>query len=99
VLLFDGAGQPLTLVPDSADVLSPGEDIETRYERDADGHAIANLYPLQYTVEYDDKGLPRRRPRTAPTIVLPPAVRDDATESPTADASEQATSDGAASDE
>jgi hypothetical protein len=100
VLLFDGAGQPLTLVPDSADVLSPGEDIETRYERDADGQAITNLYPLQqYIVEYDDKGLPSRRPRTAPTIVLPPAVRDDATESPTAQTSEQASSGGAASDE
>jgi hypothetical protein len=100
VLLLDGAGQPLTLVPDSADVLSPGEDIETRYERDADGHVIANLYPLQqYTVENDDKGLPRRRPRTAPTIVLPPAVRDDATESPTAEASARATSGEAASDQ
>jgi hypothetical protein len=107
VLLFDDAGQPLNLAVEGDIVVGPdGTAIENEYERDAAGRPITNLYPLQqFTVDYDDKGLARRQRRTAPTIVLPPSVRSDATDrplsddSPTADASEPAAGGGAAPEE
>lgn len=84
VLLFDGAGRPLNVAVHEDDVLfgSGDQEIETEYDRDADGQPITNLYPLQqYILDYDTpSGDPTRRPRTVPTIVLPPSVRPEASE-------------------
>ena len=74
VLLFDDAGRPLNVFAEDVNLSSFG--IETEYERDADDQPITNLYPLQQSIIEQDPGeVPTRRPRTAPTIVLPPSVR------------------------
>jgi hypothetical protein len=84
VLLFDDAGRPLNVAPEGLDIAGPGIEIE--YQRDADGHPITNLYPLQQSVIEQAPGeAPTRRPRTAPTIVLPPSVRADASAPPVPD--------------
>ena len=96
VLLFDGDGQPLRVVPESETLVYEGDrEIEIAHERDADGQPITNLYPLQQSVvEYDDNTgeVAGRRPRTAPAVVLPPAMRTDASEA----AASESTADGTA---
>jgi hypothetical protein len=102
VLLFDGSGQPLRVVPEGETFVGgANHDIEIDYQRDADGQPITNLYPLrQFVLEYDDAtGEERRRPRTAPTVVLPPAMRSDATEDAASEATVEATAPAAAPSE
>jgi hypothetical protein len=102
VLLFDGSGQPLRVVPEGETfVAGANNDIEIDYERDADGQPITNLYPLhQFVLEYDDPtGEETRRPRTAPSVVLPPALRTDASEAPASETTADAPAPAAAPSE
>jgi hypothetical protein len=102
LLLFDDEGQPLRVVPEGEDVLrAKGTKIEIDYERDADGQPITNLYPLrQFVLEHDDAtGEEARRPRTAPAVVLPPALRTDASEAPASETAADAAAPAAAPSE
>lgn len=72
VYVYDGGGRPVEVGPIDAAVIP---ELETDYERAADGTPLTNRYPLdQYLRSFDEAdGSVVRRPRPAPEVTIPGA--------------------------
>lgn len=72
VYVFDGGGRPVEVGLADASIIP---ELETDYERAADGTPLTNRYPLdQYLRSFDEAdGSVVRRPRPAPEVTIPGA--------------------------